>query len=166
MSDISDTVMTLAAVACFAEASTTIRNVAHVRHKETDRLTALAALELRKFGVGVEEFADGLTLFPWAAARRLCRHLSRPSSGHEPPRHGRPTCVPGVIINDPGCAWPRPIRISSPIWRACDADHPQGALCVPPDRCLRPFCRPGAARPTHPRRTIFRSSFTSGASGC
>src|SRR5207245_1483910 len=38
MNDISDTVMTLAAVACFAEGPTTIRNVAHIRHKETDRL--------------------------------------------------------------------------------------------------------------------------------
>ena len=40
MNDISDTVMTLAAVACFAEGPTTIRNVAHIRHKETDRLAA------------------------------------------------------------------------------------------------------------------------------
>src|SRR5262249_49366314 len=37
MNDISDTVMTLAAVACFAEGRTVIRNVAHIRHKETDR---------------------------------------------------------------------------------------------------------------------------------
>ena len=47
MNDISDTVMTLAAVACFAEGPTTIRNVAHIRHKETDRLAALAT-ELRE----------------------------------------------------------------------------------------------------------------------
>src|SRR5262249_21718853 len=55
MNDISDTVMTLAAVACFAEGPTTIRNVAHIRHKETDRLAALAT-ELRRVGAGVEEF--------------------------------------------------------------------------------------------------------------
>src|SRR5262249_24902182 len=42
MNAISDTVMPLAAVACFAEGPTTIRNVAHIRHKETDRLAALA----------------------------------------------------------------------------------------------------------------------------
>ena len=47
MNDISDTVMTLAAVACFADGPTTIRNVAHIRHKETDRLQALAT-ELRR----------------------------------------------------------------------------------------------------------------------
>ena len=49
MNAISDTVQTLAAVALFAAGPTTIRNVAHIRHKETDRIAALAA-ELRKFG--------------------------------------------------------------------------------------------------------------------
>jgi 3-phosphoshikimate 1-carboxyvinyltransferase len=63
MNAVSDTVMTLAAVACFAEGPTTIRNVAHVRHKETDRLAALAA-ELRRVGAAVEEFEDGLTVIP------------------------------------------------------------------------------------------------------
>ena len=63
MNDISDTVMTLAAVACFAEGPTTIRNVAHIRHKETDRLAALAT-ELHRVGAEVDEFADGLTITP------------------------------------------------------------------------------------------------------
>src|SRR5262249_13580210 len=63
MNDISDTVMTLGAVACFAAGPTTIRNVAHIRHKETDRIAALAA-ELRKLGAEVEERADGLTITP------------------------------------------------------------------------------------------------------
>jgi 3-phosphoshikimate 1-carboxyvinyltransferase len=63
MNAISDCVMTLAAVACFAEGPTTIRNVAHVRHKETDRLAALTA-ELRRLGAGVAECADGLTITP------------------------------------------------------------------------------------------------------
>lgn len=63
MNDISDTVMTLAAVACFARGPTTIRNVAHIRHKETDRLAALAT-ELRRVGAKVDEFADGLTITP------------------------------------------------------------------------------------------------------
>src|SRR5262249_30458137 len=61
LNDISDTVMTLAAVACFAEGPTTIRNVAHIRHKETDRLLALAT-ELRRAGAEVTERDDGLTI--------------------------------------------------------------------------------------------------------
>src|SRR5205823_3593853 len=63
MNGMSDCVMTLAAVACFAEGPTTIRNVAHIRYKETDRLKALAN-ELRKVGAEVEEFADGLKITP------------------------------------------------------------------------------------------------------
>jgi 3-phosphoshikimate 1-carboxyvinyltransferase len=63
MNAISDTVMTLGVVACFAEGPTRIRNVAHIRHKETDRISALAA-ELRKIGAQVEEFADGLVITP------------------------------------------------------------------------------------------------------
>jgi 3-phosphoshikimate 1-carboxyvinyltransferase len=70
MNAISDTVPTLAVVALFADGPTTIRNVAHVRHKETDRIAALAA-ELRKLGAEVTERDDGLTIQPgtlWAAA--------------------------------------------------------------------------------------------------
>src|SRR5437667_7708872 len=63
MNDISDTVMTLGAVACFAKGPTTIRNVAHIRHKETDRLAALAT-ELRRVGATVDEFEAGLTISP------------------------------------------------------------------------------------------------------
>jgi 3-phosphoshikimate 1-carboxyvinyltransferase len=100
MNDISDTVMTLAAVACFAEGPTTIRNVAHIRHKETDRLTALAT-ELRRVGAGVEEFADGLTIIP------------RPLHGAEIETYNDHRMamsmaliglrVPGIIIKNPGC---------------------------------------------------------------
>ena len=63
MNAISDTVQTLAAVALFADGPTTIRNVAHIRHKETDRIGDLAT-ELRKFGADVEERSDGLTIMP------------------------------------------------------------------------------------------------------
>jgi 3-phosphoshikimate 1-carboxyvinyltransferase len=100
MNDISDTVMTLAAVACFAEGPTTIRNVAHIRHKETDRLAALAT-ELRRLGAGVEEFADGLTITPGplhgAAVETYNDHrmaMSLALIGLK---------VPGVVIKNPGC---------------------------------------------------------------
>ena len=63
MSDISDTVQTLAAVAMFAEGPTTVRGVAHNRVKETDRIGDLAC-ELRKLGAVVEEFHDGLRIEP------------------------------------------------------------------------------------------------------
>ena len=63
MNGISDTAPTLAAIAPFAEGQTRIRNVAHLRHKETDRIAALAT-ELKRIGQQVTEYPDGLTITP------------------------------------------------------------------------------------------------------
>jgi len=63
MNAISDTAQTLAAVAVFADSPTTIRNVGHMRHKETDRVAAVVT-ELRRAGISAEERADGLTIIP------------------------------------------------------------------------------------------------------
>lgn len=100
MNAISDTVMTLGAVACFAEGPTRIRNVAHIRHKETDRISALAT-ELRRLGAEVEEFEDGLKITPrplhGAAVETYNDHrmaMSLALIGLK---------VPGVIIKNPGC---------------------------------------------------------------
>ncbi|MBQ6107406.1 MAG: 3-phosphoshikimate 1-carboxyvinyltransferase [Thermoguttaceae bacterium] len=60
---ISDTAQTLSVVALFADSPTTIRNVANMRVKETDRIHAVVT-ELRKFGAEVEEFEDGMTIQP------------------------------------------------------------------------------------------------------
>lgn len=65
MNAISDTAQTLAAVAVFATGPTRIRNVAHIRHKETDRIAAVAT-ELRRIGQRVDEHPDGLTIHPTA----------------------------------------------------------------------------------------------------
>ncbi|PJF35827.1 MAG: 3-phosphoshikimate 1-carboxyvinyltransferase, partial [Candidatus Thermofonsia Clade 1 bacterium] len=59
----SDTAQTLAAIAPFASSPTHIRNIGHIRHKETDRIAAVAT-ELRKLGAQVEESADALTIYP------------------------------------------------------------------------------------------------------
>lgn len=63
MNDISDTVMTLGVVACFAKGKTQIKNIAHIRHKETDRISALAN-EIKKIGGKVEEFPDSIIIHP------------------------------------------------------------------------------------------------------
>ncbi|MGI6656376.1 MAG: 3-phosphoshikimate 1-carboxyvinyltransferase [Desulfobulbus sp.] len=54
MGDMPDVAPTLAVVAAFAEGTTTINNIAHLRIKECDRITAVVT-ELRKLGVEVEE---------------------------------------------------------------------------------------------------------------
>jgi 3-phosphoshikimate 1-carboxyvinyltransferase len=61
MGAIPDMVPTLAAIALFAEGKTTIRNVPHLRHKESDRLGD-TVLELRRLGGRVEERGDGLVI--------------------------------------------------------------------------------------------------------
>jgi len=63
MNAISDTVLTLAAVALYADSPTTITGVAHIRHKESDRIGDLAR-ELRQLGAAVEELPDGLQIVP------------------------------------------------------------------------------------------------------
>ena len=63
MNAISDTAQTLAVVALFADGPTRIRNVGHMRHKETDRVAAVVN-EIRRMGVEAEEFDDGLAITP------------------------------------------------------------------------------------------------------
>lgn len=63
MNAISDTAQTLAAVAVFAEGPTNIRNVGHIRVKETDRISAVVT-ELRRLGIQADERADGMTIHP------------------------------------------------------------------------------------------------------
>jgi 3-phosphoshikimate 1-carboxyvinyltransferase len=50
MADMPDQVPTLAVVAAFARGTTVIKNVAHLKSKESDRLTATVA-ELKKMGI-------------------------------------------------------------------------------------------------------------------
>ena len=65
---IPDAAMTLAVVALFAEGTTTLRNIASWRVKETDRITAMAT-ELRKVGATVEEGEDFIRVTPPAHIR-------------------------------------------------------------------------------------------------
>jgi len=60
---IPDAAMTLAILALFADGTSTLRNIASWRVKETDRLTAMAT-ELRKVGASVIEGSDYLQITP------------------------------------------------------------------------------------------------------
>lgn len=63
MRAISDTALTLAAIAPFADSKVTIRNIEHTRWQETDRIHAMVT-ELRKLGIPVVEHQDGLEISP------------------------------------------------------------------------------------------------------
>lgn len=100
MNSISDTAQTLAAIAPFADGPTRIRNVEHMRHKETDRILALVT-ELQRLGLRAEEHDDGLTIYPGrmqpAVIETYDDHRMAMSFAVLGLRH------PGVQIADPGC---------------------------------------------------------------
>jgi 3-phosphoshikimate 1-carboxyvinyltransferase len=56
-----DMVPTLAVLSALRPGRSVIRNVAHLRFKESDRLAALAS-ELRKTGIATEEISDGIAV--------------------------------------------------------------------------------------------------------
>ena len=100
MNAISDTAQTLATVAVFADSPTTIRNVGHMRHKETDRIAA-AVTELRRAGIQADELPDGMRIHPGtpqpAEIQTYDDHRMAMSFSLLGLR------VPGIRILDPGC---------------------------------------------------------------
>ena len=98
---LSDTVMTLAAIAPLCVGPTTIRNIANIRIKETDRLLATVT-ELRRLGQDVSHGDDWLRIVPKplvpAAIECYGDHriaMSFAVLG---------AIVDGITITDPGCS--------------------------------------------------------------
>ena len=103
LNHIPDAAMTIAVAALFADGTTTIRNIASWRVKETDRIAAMAT-ELRKLGAVVEEGTDFIRITP---ASRLTPHaqidtyddhrmamcFSLVALGGVPVRINEPNCV-------------------------------------------------------------------------
>jgi len=101
LNDMPDTVPTLAVLALFADSPTTIRNVATLRVKETDRLTALHR-ELSKLGATVDELPDGLIIRP---PDRLAPAAIDTYDDHRMAMSFALAGLkcPGLVINDPQC---------------------------------------------------------------
>jgi 3-phosphoshikimate 1-carboxyvinyltransferase len=100
MNAISDTVPTLAAIAPLATGPVHIRNVEHIRHKETDRISAVVT-ELRRLGCQVVEQRDGLTVSGGTLRGGLVRTYDDHRMAMSFAILG--TRVPGIRIDDPGC---------------------------------------------------------------
>ena len=100
MNAISDTAQTLAVVALFANGPTTIRNVAHMRHKETDRVSALVT-EIRRMGVQADEHDDGLTITPGSISPATIATYDDHRMAMSFALAGLK--VEGIQIADPGC---------------------------------------------------------------
>ncbi len=104
---IPDAAMTLAAMALYADGTTTLRNIASWRVKETDRIAAIAK-ECRKLGATVEEGEDFIRITPparpqdWRAASihtyddhrvAMCFSLAAFNPAKLPVRIEDPKCV-------------------------------------------------------------------------
>lgn len=63
MSDFSDQVLTLAAIAPYADDTVTIRGVSHIRRQESDRLQVIVT-ELGRMGIQCEMTEDGVIIHP------------------------------------------------------------------------------------------------------
>jgi 3-phosphoshikimate 1-carboxyvinyltransferase len=100
MNAISDTVQTLSVVALFAKGATRIRNVGHIRHKETDRIGAVAT-ELRKLGATVVEHTEGLDITPGALRGAEIETYNDHRMAMSFAIAG--LLQPGVTILNPGC---------------------------------------------------------------
>ena len=100
MHHISDTVMSLAAIAPLAIGPTTIRNIANIRIKETDRLAATVA-ELRRLGQHVTHGDDWLCIDPRPITPATVRCYSDHRMAMSFAVLG--ALVSGVTIEDPAC---------------------------------------------------------------
>ena len=100
MKTISDTVMTLAAIAPYANDTVTIRNIEHTRWQETDRIHAMVT-ELRRLGVPVIEHQDGLEVSPAAITPAAIDTYQDHRMAMAFSLVGLKT--PGIRINDPAC---------------------------------------------------------------
>ena len=101
---IPDAAMTLAVMALYARGTTTLRNIASWRVKETDRIAAMAC-ELRKLGATVEEGADFIRVTPPATPGDW-----RSASIHTYDDHRVAMCFSLAAFNPAGL----PVRIEDP----------------------------------------------------
>ncbi|WP_439588375.1 bifunctional 3-phosphoshikimate 1-carboxyvinyltransferase/cytidylate kinase [Hydrogenophaga sp.] len=101
---IPDAAMTLAVMALYAEGTTTLRNIASWRVKETDRIAAMAN-EGRKLGATVEEGADFIRITPPANPSQW-----RTQALHTYDDHRVAMCFSLAAFNPAGL----PIRIEDP----------------------------------------------------
>jgi len=100
MSDIPDMVPTLAVIAAFAQGKTIVRNIGHLRIKESNRIEAVVT-QLNKMGIKAVDTGDGLEVVGGsprgAEIDTYDDHRIAMSFAVAGMR------VPGVKIGDPGC---------------------------------------------------------------
>ena len=100
MNAFSDTMITLAAIAPFATGSTTIKNIAHTRLQETDRLSAVAT-ELSRLGIETRTTSSSIHIIPGTIRPGVVRTYGDHRMAMAFAVTG--LAAPGVRIRDPAC---------------------------------------------------------------
>lgn len=103
MGAMSDQALTLGVLGLFGDGPTTVRNVAHIRLQETDRVAAVTT-ELRRLGARCEEAADGFTVWPLTGSESDAVTIAT-YGDHRVAMSFALSGLrrPGVSIGDPGC---------------------------------------------------------------
>ena len=130
---IPDAAMTLATMALYANGTTTLRNIASWRVKETDRIAAMAN-ELRKLGATVEEGPDFIRITPPAQTSDW-----KAASIHTYDDHRVAMCFSLAAFNPAGL----PVRIEDPkcvgktfpdyfeaFFSVTQPTHPAPVICI------------------------------------
>jgi 3-phosphoshikimate 1-carboxyvinyltransferase len=133
---IPDAAMTLGVMALYAHGTTTLRNIASWRVKETDRIAAMAT-ELRKLGATVDEGTDFIRITPPAAAKDW-----RAASIHTYDDHRIAMCFSLAAFNPAGIA----VRIEDPKCVAKtfpDYFEALFSVCHPPVEAIPVICVDG-----------------------
>ncbi|MBW1989897.1 MAG: 3-phosphoshikimate 1-carboxyvinyltransferase, partial [Deltaproteobacteria bacterium] len=100
MADLPDAVPTLAVVAAFAEGTTEIENVGHLREKECDRLAAVTT-ELGKMGISAKVIDQNLVIEGGAPSPAVIDTYEDHRMAMSFAVAG--LAVPGTVIRDPEC---------------------------------------------------------------
>lgn len=101
LADMSDTAPTLAVVASLAATPTTVRGIGFVRGKESDRIASVVS-ELRRCGVGAQEFGDGF-MVPADSGPAGARIRTYDDHRIAMAFSVLGLVVAGIRIEDPGC---------------------------------------------------------------
>jgi 3-phosphoshikimate 1-carboxyvinyltransferase len=100
MNAFSDTMITLSAIAPFASSPTTIRNVAHTRLQETDRISAVAT-ELTRLGLTIQQTSSSIRIIPGTLKPAVVETYGDHRMAMAFAVTG--LVVGGIGIRDPGC---------------------------------------------------------------
>lgn len=100
MREMSDQALTLAAIAPFADGPITIKDVEHIRYHESNRLRVISD-SLSTLGIKVEEFKDGIKVYPGKPKPALLRTYDDHRVAMALALIG--SKIEGIKLHDPGC---------------------------------------------------------------